>query len=50
VIEQAKGVVAQTRNISMEEAFALMRDYARNNQLALAVVSDRIVSRTLTLP
>lgn len=50
VIEQAKGVVAQTRNIGMEEAFTLIRDYARNNQLALAVVSDRIVGRTLTLP
>lgn len=50
VIEQAKGVVAQTRNVGMEEAFTLIRDYARNNQLALAVVSDRIVSRTLALP
>jgi GAF domain-containing protein len=50
VIEQAKGVVAQTRNVSMEEAFSLIRDYARKNQTPLAVVSEGIVARTIAVP
>ncbi|HYI32269.1 MAG TPA: GAF and ANTAR domain-containing protein [Glaciibacter sp.] len=50
VIEQAKGVVAQTRNVGMEEAFSLIRDYARKNQTPLAVVSEGIVTRTITVP
>jgi GAF domain-containing protein len=49
VIEQAKGVVAQTRDVSMEEAFSLIRDYARKNQTPLAVVSEGIVMRTITV-
>lgn len=50
VIEQAKGVVAEIRQVSMEDAFAAIRAYARTNQLPLAEVSDRIVNRALTLP
>jgi GAF domain-containing protein len=50
VIEQAKGVVAQTRDVSMEEAFSLIRDYARKNQTPLAVVSEGIVARTIVVP
>jgi len=50
VIEQAKGVVAQTRNVGMEEAFSLIRDYARKNQTPLAVVSEGIVTRTIAVP
>jgi GAF domain-containing protein len=49
VIEQAKGVVAHTRGVSMEEAFSLIRDYARKNQKPLAVVSEGIVARTITV-
>lgn len=49
VIEQAKGVVAQTHDVSMEAAFSLIRDYARSNQMPLAVVSEGIVNRTMTL-
>jgi transcriptional regulator with GAF, ATPase, and Fis domain len=45
VIEQAKGALAQIRGISVDEAFELMRSFARRNgrrlsQVAQAVVSD----------
>ncbi len=46
VIEQAKGAVAQAHHLSVDEAFALIRSYARGNNikltnLAQAIVSDR---------
>ena len=33
VIEQAKGVVAYTNGVSIEDAFALIRKYARSHQV-----------------
>jgi len=47
VIEQAKGVLAQTHGVPMEEAFAMLRSYARANRLPLAAVADGLVRRTL---
>lgn len=47
VIEQAKGVLAQTHRLSVEAAFALLRNYARNNQQPLSEVARRLVDRTL---
>jgi GAF domain-containing protein len=49
IIEQAKGVLAQTRSVDMDEAFAAMRAYARTNGIKLHDVAERIVSRTLSL-
>lgn len=49
VIEQAKGVVAYTRQTSMADAFALIRRCARSNGLPLAEVAARIVSGELAL-
>jgi transcriptional regulator with GAF, ATPase, and Fis domain len=49
VIEQAKGVVAQTRGVGMNEAFNLIRAYARANQLSVSSVSTRLVDMTLSL-
>lgn len=49
VIEQAKGVVAQVRGVNMEDAFTLIRDYARKNQLPLVAVADGIVNRTISI-
>jgi GAF domain-containing protein len=49
VIEQAKGVVAHTRKIPVDEAFTVIRDYARHNQLSLAHVASRLVDRSLAL-
>lgn len=47
VIEQAKGVLAQTHSVSPEEAFGMLRGYARANRLLLAEVAQQLVRRTL---
>jgi GAF domain-containing protein len=47
VIEQAKGVVAQIRGVDMDEAFRLMREFARGNNRGLRSIAEAIVSRDL---
>lgn len=49
IIEQAKGVVAQLHGVSMDEAFRTLREYSRNNNVALRDVADLVVRRSLTL-
>jgi len=49
VIEQAKGVIAQVRGVGMDDAFRVLREYSRNNNLALRDVADLVVRRSLTL-
>lgn len=49
VIEQAKGVVSHTRGVSIDEAFTLMREYARSHSMGLSVVAARLVDRRLRL-
>ena len=44
VIEQAKGALAQLRRVSVDEAFTLMRSYARSNGRRLSEVAQAIVS------
>jgi transcriptional regulator with GAF, ATPase, and Fis domain len=44
VIEQAKGALAQLRQVSVDEAFALMRSYARRNGRRLSDVAQAVVS------
>lgn len=46
-IEQAKGVLAHQHELSPDEAFGLLRRYARTNQLPLSVVAQRVVLREL---
>jgi GAF domain-containing protein len=46
-IEQAKGVLAHTHGVSMEEAFEMLRSHARGNQLSLTAVAEQVVSRRL---
>jgi GAF domain-containing protein len=48
VIEQAKGVIAQTRNVDMDAAFRILRAYARSNNLNLHDVAARVVARSVT--
>lgn len=43
VIEQAKGIVAATRGMSIEAAFELIRQRARNRNASLRSVADAIV-------
>lgn len=46
VIEQAKGMVAERRNLDMADSFGLLRGYARNNNRRLVdVASDLIAGR-----
>lgn len=49
VIEQAKGVIAHTRSVSMDEAFRILRDHARSNRLSVSVVAAEIAERRLVL-
>jgi GAF domain-containing protein len=47
-IEQAKGVVAHRRSITPEEAFEVIRAYARSHQMTLSSVAAALVDRSLT--
>jgi GAF domain-containing protein len=49
LIEQAKGVVAYSHRISVEEAFTVIRQYARSHQMLLSAVAEAVVQRTLQL-
>jgi transcriptional regulator with GAF, ATPase, and Fis domain len=49
VIEQAKGVIAYMRGVPIDEAFTLIRDYARSHQLGISRVAAAIVGRELEL-
>ena len=55
VIEQAKGIVAQGAKISIDDAFTLLRAYARNHnrrlrQTACDVIDGTLSTDTLTSP
>ena len=47
VIEQAKGIVAERRQVDMDEAFALLRSYARSKRIRLSDVARAIIDHTL---
>ncbi|KQX06922.1 MULTISPECIES: GAF and ANTAR domain-containing protein [unclassified Leifsonia] len=47
VIEQAKGVIAYSRSVDMDQAFALLRDRARSERRPIAEVSADVVERRL---
>jgi hypothetical protein len=46
-IEQAKGVLAERAGTTVDEAFVLIRDYARGRQLGLTGVCEDIVHRLI---
>jgi AmiR/NasT family two-component response regulator len=46
LIEQAKGILAERRHISLTEAFTLMRSYARNHNRLLSQVARAITNQT----
>ena len=48
VIEQAKGILAQSTGRSMNDAFAALRSFARSNNLGLRAVAAALVERRLT--
>lgn len=49
LIEQAKGVVAQARNVPTEEAFQWLRDYARSHNVRLRELAERITTRRFSV-
>ncbi|MDY0910447.1 GAF and ANTAR domain-containing protein [Microbacterium sp. CFBP9034] len=49
VIEQAKGVVSFTRGVPVDDAFELIRDFARRNRLPLSRVAAGLVSREIVI-
>jgi GAF domain-containing protein len=50
VIEQAKGVLAQARGISVDEAFDLLRSFARSHNLRLSNLAHTVVTAPDSLP
>jgi len=44
LIEQAKGVLAATMNTTMNDAFAIMRTYARDRNLPLRQVAEDVIA------
>jgi len=48
VIEQAKGIVAERKDLDMEQAFSLLRHYARAHNLRLADVARDVIVGTLS--
>jgi AmiR/NasT family two-component response regulator len=50
VIEQAKGAIAQIHGVSVDEAFILIRTYARRNNRRLSDVAYTIVTDPTGLP
>lgn len=49
LIEQAKGVIAATRGLSMSEAFGALRAHARSHNLTLREVADDVVARRIEI-
>lgn len=47
IIEQAKGVVAETAHLSMDEAFIRIRQHARSEQMPLRAVAQQLVAGEL---
>jgi hypothetical protein len=49
LIEQAKGMISVTRATTVEEAFRVLRDHARANNMRLQEAAQLVVDRVLTL-
>jgi GAF domain-containing protein len=48
-VEQAKGILSESESISIEDAFDLMRRFARDTSTPLHVIAERIATRRLKL-
>lgn len=48
-IEQAKGIVSERADVSIDEAFERIRKHARNNRLGVGVVAQGVVDRSIDL-
>jgi transcriptional regulator with GAF, ATPase, and Fis domain len=50
VIEQAKGAIAQALNVSVDDAFARMRDHARRNNRRLSEFAHAVLTEPTSIP
>lgn len=50
VIEQAKGALARIHDVHVDEAFALLRSYARNNNRKLGELAHAVITDPRSLP
>ena len=50
VIEQAKGIIAERQGVDLEEAFATLRNHARNHNLRLVEVATDVINGSLAPP
>jgi transcriptional regulator with GAF, ATPase, and Fis domain len=48
LIEQAKGVVAEQQQVSMEDAFAMLRGYSRSSRVPLSNVARSVIDRSIS--
>ena len=48
VIEQAKGIVAQSSGVSVDDAFNLLRTYARSHNCLLSQTAKEVIEGALT--
>jgi GAF domain-containing protein len=49
VIEQAKGMVAHSLSVDMDQAFGVLRAHARNNNLTIRFVAEEVSNRRLSV-
>jgi GAF domain-containing protein len=49
VIEQAKGMIAENNSTDMDEAFARLRAYARNNNVGITATAQALIAGTLSV-
>lgn len=49
LIEQAKGMVAHSLNVSMDDAFTALRNYSRERSVSLRSVAEGISDRTISV-
>ena len=48
VVEQAKGMIAHTLTIRIDDAFALIRNYARSHHLTILAVAEGVSERSIS--
>jgi GAF domain-containing protein len=48
-IEQAKGMIAHSRSLTMDDAFTVLRSHARNNNLTIRSVAEGISTRAISV-
>lgn len=50
IVEQAKGIVANQHDVTVDEAFEMLRTHSRSNRIRLSQLADAVVNMGLRLP